>query len=280
MSTGKLRRRPRKLTLESGQPGTRRQKRPKKAAWEEERKTRKDIIDQNPPDRSQIAVTEIIDGANFCYQIIVEETRALSDLMNLFQATDWSNLPPHEAKQREVVSAQFSHDGNWYRAEIKNVIDIDGSKSYDVVYIDYGNGETVGLEKVRKLGQEFNEKVLPRQAKIGRLAYIVPPKADDEFSKDSAALFKQLVWGRTLNATCYTDYKTKEETLVIGDPETNITINGALVSAGLARTEKRRYNNDFFRTLKEEEDKARKDRLNIWQYGDLPDSDDERSLLR
>jgi len=122
---------------------------------------------------------------------------------------------------------------------------------------------------------EFNEKVLPRQSRVGRLAYIIPPKMEDEFGKDAAAFFKQLVWGKTLTATSYKDYVTGGVTLVVGDPATSITINGALVAAGLARTERRRAGNQFFQALKLEEEKARKDHLNMWQYGDIPDSDEE-----
>lgn len=243
----------------------------KQAAREQERKARNESTEHKSPDRFQIAVTEIIDGSTFCYQIIGEETKALSEMMNQFQNVDWTSLEPYTPKVGEVVSAQFSHDSNWYRAQISKV----HSNSYDVVYIDYGNSESVTHDKVRKLLTEFDERIVPRQAKTGKLAYIITPKLADDFGKDAAEFFKALVWGKTLSATLYTDNYTNTTSLVVGDPETNVTVNMALVSAGLAQTEKRRFGNQFFQGLKQEEEKARRDRLNLWQFGDIPDSDDE-----
>jgi len=219
----------------------------------------------------EIAVTEIIDGCNFCYQIIGDETKALSDMMNQFQNTDWDKMDAYTPKEKEVVSAKFSQDNHWYRAEVTKV----NGDSFDLYFIDYGNTETTTSKNIRKLVQDFSEKVVKRQAKEGRLAYIVPPRLSDEFGKDAAACFKELVWGKTLTATINQD-RDGNPTLVVGtDRETSITINGALVAAGLARTERRRTTNAFFTALKEEEEKARRERVNIWQYGDIPDSDDE-----
>jgi len=129
-------------------------------------------------------------------------------------------------------------------------------------------------KNIRKLLPDFVEKVVPKQAKVGRLAYIIPPKLTDDFGKEAAAYFKELVWGKTLDATLYTDY-SGNTSLVIGDPQASITINGALVAEGLARTEKRRTGNQFFQALRQEEEKARRDHLNMWHWGDIPDSDDE-----
>jgi len=246
----------------------------RQAAWEQERSNRKENPEQKAPDRFQIVVTEIIDGANFCYQVFGDETKALSEMMNHFQNKDWEKMEPYIPKPKEIVSAKFSQDNHWYRAEVSK-INNEGTETatYQLTYIDYGNSETVSAQNIRKLLPEFSEKVVPRQAKIGRLAYIIPPKLTDDFGKESAAYFKELVWEKTLDATLYTDYGNPS--LVVGDPKASITINGALVAEGLARTEKRRTGNQFFQALKQEEEKARKDHVNMWQFGDIPDSDDE-----
>jgi len=194
-------------------------------------------------------------------------------MMNHFQNTEWEKMEPYTPKLKEVVSAKFSQDNHWYRAEVTKVNEA-ADTSYQLTYIDYGNSETVTGQNIRKLLPEFNEKVVPRQAKVGRLAYIIPPKLTDEFGKESATYFKELVWEKTLDATLYTDYNGNHS-LVVGDPKASITINGALVAEGLARTEKRRTGNQFFQALKQEEEKARKDHVNMWQFGDIPDSDDE-----
>jgi len=222
----------------------------------------------------EIAVTEIIDGCNFCYQIIGDETKVLSDMMNQFQNTDWEKMESYTPKEKEVVSAKFSQDNHWYRAQVTKINAAENPQTYDLYYIDYGNTESTTAANIRKLLPDFSEKVVKRQAHEGRLSYIVPPRLSDEFGKDAAACFKELVWGKTLTATLNQD-RDGNPTLVVGDPVASITINGALVAAGLARTERRRNPNAFFAALVEEEEKARRDHLNIWQYGDIPDSDDE-----
>ena len=52
----------------------------------------------------------------------------------------------------DIVLAKYTLDKQWYRARIKNVIltnddeDI-GAVKVEVVYIDYGNSEVIGLDR-------------------------------------------------------------------------------------------------------------------------------------
>lgn len=105
---------------------------------------------------------------------------------------------------------------------------------------------------------------------------------DEEFGRDAAALFKELVWGKTLVASIQ-GYEAGKAQLSLGDPEARMPINAALVTAGLARVERRRRQNKYYEELQKEEAKAKVQRTMMWQYGDAPDSDDERqerNLLR
>lgn len=114
-------------------------------------------------------------------------------------------------------------------------------------------------------------------------------------NSDAAAFFKELVWGKTLLANIqYTEGEDSETVyhISLGDEETKTNINGALVIQGLARVESRRQtrivNKDFVSTsylplssfkynvLQQEENKAKAGRLCIWQYGTIPDSDEDR----
>ena len=62
------------------------------------------------------------------------------------------------------------------------------------------------------------------------------------------------------------------------DPQTNQNISLEMVRNGLARLDRRaaakQRNGDALETLKEEEEQARKNHVNMWQYGDIG-SDDE-----
>ena len=51
-----------------------------------------------------------------------------------------------------LLLAQFSHDKCWYRARVMNIIEPDESETegevlYDVFFIDFGNTETVTIQK-------------------------------------------------------------------------------------------------------------------------------------
>jgi len=154
--------------------------------------------------------------------------------------------------------------------------------TYEVEYIDYGNKEILDSARIRPLPDAFGLKALSRQSHEAKLAFIKSPSLDEEFGRDAAALFKELVWGKTLIASIQ-GYEGGKAQLSLGDPEAKMPINAALVTAGLARVERRRRQNKYYEALQKEEAKAKAQRTMMWQYGDAPDSEDERlerNLLR
>jgi len=65
------------------------------------------------------------------------------------------------------------------------------------------------------------------------------------------------------------------------------TINGILVIEGLARLESKKgsnrgiyVHNDIYKVLEVEQGKAKEKRQCIWQYGTIPDSDEEKAWER
>jgi len=229
---------------------------------------------QSEAAKLNVTVTEIVDGSNFWYQVVGEETRALESLMATMEAQKLDAAEPYTPSKGDIVAGQFTVDEHWYRAEVQKIV---GDKA-QLLYVDYGNVETVDAQRVRPLGKDFALQALPRQAHHGRLAFIRAPAMTAEYGVDAAALLKELVWEKALVATV--QFKEGEGAqqvayLSLGDPETKTPINAALVISGLARVQKSRTKSAFYERLKEEEEKARKARLAIWQYGDLPDSDEE-----
>jgi len=227
-----------------------------------------------------IAVTEILDGSTFWYQQVGDQTKALESLMSQIQAHSFSAEASHSPAKGDLVAGRFTVDDSFYRAEVQKVINNGDTQLYQLLYLDYGNVEAVDSSRIRQLPSQFGISVLPRQAHQGRLAFIRAPAADAEFGVDAAALLKELVWDKQLVATV--QFKEGQGAnavsyLSVGDPATKVPINAALVMAGLARVQRSRTKSAFYERLKEEEEKARRQRLCIWQYGDLPDSDDERA---
>jgi len=67
--------------------------------------------------------------------------------------------------------------------------------------------------------------------------------------------------------------------LSLGDAQSGVHVNAVLVNAGLARVHKRevkfRRATHLVAKLMEQEQQARKNHSNIWQYGDIPDEDED-----
>lgn len=81
-----------------------------------------------------------------CYDVIC-------DLLNaLYQY--YSKLTTSEMVSPRVgqVYAVLSSDGNWYRGR---AITINEDGNVVVIYVDYGNGETVSVSQLRILAEEF-----------------------------------------------------------------------------------------------------------------------------
>jgi staphylococcal nuclease domain-containing protein 1 len=234
---------------------------------------------QTTPEVINIVVTEILSGSEFYYQTVGEELKALEQvekaLREQLTSEELSEAFDFNKAGVKLCAAQFSADGQWYRAEIKGVAD-DGE--YIVQYVDYGNMESVPAvpSRIRKLDDAFNETVLPRQARLGKLAYLICPDLDDEWGRDAAAALKSLVWGHELVANPQSQ-EGNVTTLILGEPEGKVHVNAAMVRQGLGRVERRYepYLQQLIDRLREEEQHARTNHLNMWQYGDIPDQEEE-----
>lgn len=229
-----------------------------------------------------LTVTEIMTGSTFFFQKATDETKELMEsMMSDLQSRDWEDREAYAPTERgEWVVAKFTVDNNWYRAEVLRIIP-GRPETYELRYVDYGNTEIVSSDAIRILDEDLG--YVDAQAKKGKLAYIQAPGLDDDFGEDAAAYFKELVWGKTLLADIQSvDGEGSDAVyhISLGDEETKTNINGALVIQGLARVESRKQNRvlskDFYDKLQKEESNAQKSRLCIWQYGAIPDSDEER----
>lgn len=96
-------------------------------------------------------------------------------------------------------------------------------------------------DRIRALPEEFQKT--PFQAKRAKLAYVTAPELDGDYGPEAADFFKSLCWGKDLLANVQFTTMVKEkgsrvETelhhITLGDEETKIFINAAMVMHGLA----------------------------------------------
>jgi len=268
-------------------------------------KERTEIQANTSSDRC-IVVTEILSGSYFFYQVATEKSKKeIEDLMKEFGAVNFSEKPVYTPvmpvqsnnslpQPLPRVAGNFSVDNTWYRAEVLEIINNNDQPTlYKLRYIDYGNTETVTVDRIRALPQEFQKT--PAQAKKAKLAYITAPDTDSEFGSEAAEFFKSLCWGKDLLANVQFSTLVKEKGskieselhhITLGDEETKIFINAAMVMHGFANVDSKKklpqrgVKWPMWNILKEEEENAKKARLNIWQYGEYGSDDDEKQFKK
>eukprot|EP01111_Echinosteliopsis_oligospora_P009258 TRINITY_DN2685_c0_g2_i5.p1 TRINITY_DN2685_c0_g2~~TRINITY_DN2685_c0_g2_i5.p1 ORF type:complete len:1028 (-),score=381.77 TRINITY_DN2685_c0_g2_i5:46-3129(-) len=227
--------------------------------------------------KGEVLVTEVLDGARVYIQFINAESAGLDELVAKLTelSTSESSVSDVRPKVGDIVRAQFSEDKQWYRAKVTSVF----GDSASVLYIDYGNSEKLPLNKLKPLPKAYT--TLPPQAQEGILAFIKPLNPENDYARDAQDYLKELTHGKKLIAEV--EYK---EAGVLGlslTSEEDGNINIAMVSGGYARLQRPRkwfFNSTLYKELKEEQEKAKRSRRSIWQYGDVYDSDEEESGSR
>ncbi|PIC44887.1 hypothetical protein B9Z55_005098 [Caenorhabditis nigoni] len=220
----------------------------------------------------QVAVTDLAPGAlRFSAQNIEDGAKIEKMTSEMRQAI--ADHPPlagsYAAKRGDLCVAKFSEDGLWYRAKVESV----RQGQAEIVYIDYGNRETVEAAKLAQIPGGFAS--FPAGVKEYNLALVKLPNED--YVQLTLDAFAQYLYGHS-SVFVNSEYKvgTAEYVTVYFDSgNKKVDIGKSLVEEGLALADSRRE--PRLQTLcneyKSAEDKARKSRKNIWEYGDFTGND-------
>mmetsp|Transcript_36162 Transcript_36162/g.91251 ORF Transcript_36162/g.91251 Transcript_36162/m.91251 type:complete len:949 (-) Transcript_36162:968-3814(-) len=243
----------------------------------------------------KVTVTEVKDGKTFYVQRAGEPRVAwLEEALSKLGLEAAKGLPP---KRGEMGIAQFSLDKRWYRAYVEAV----AGNTYDVLFVDFGNRESVPVERVRAMDPSV--AAVPAQAQECELAYLKVPSPDTENGMDARGYMGQMLGdGRTLEMkTIFRDRPAGGKNPISSKPVLKVvlgevpsaesgskqppTINEEMLAAGLARIARSRGrlpkgDPELVAALEAAEDAAKSQRLGIWQYGDPGDSDDEEDFPR
>ncbi|KAH7888601.1 hypothetical protein F5I97DRAFT_1853998 [Phlebopus sp. FC_14] len=220
-------------------------------------------------------------GLNFSVQILnTEGIASLEKLMQDFSLHHKSagTSPSFSPTNGDLVSAKFS-DGSWYRAKVRRASPI--KKEAEVTFIDYGNQDTVKFSNIRPLDPKFRS--LPGQAHDARLSFMKLPSADSDHYADAIDRFRALCEGRKLVA----NIDHKESNLLhlrLIDPtdpaaaeDPFACINTDMLREGLASIDKGcRYLSAYPQVTKRLLDAvagAKRDRLGMFEYGDVEEDD-------
>ncbi|CAD6250843.1 unnamed protein product [Miscanthus lutarioriparius] len=194
----------------------------------------------------------------------------------------------------EIVLAQFSLDNSWNRAMIVNgprSVESPNDK-FEVFYIDYGNQEVVPYSRLRPVDPSVSSS--PALAQLCSLAFIKVPSVEDDFGQEAAEYlsecllssskqFRAMIEERDASGGKSKGQGTGNVLIVtLVDAETESSINATMLEEGLARLERSkrwdtRERKTALQNLEQFQEKAKKERLRIWQYGDVESDDDEQA---
>ncbi|KAF2748085.1 hypothetical protein M011DRAFT_493974 [Sporormia fimetaria CBS 119925] len=232
-------------------------------------------------DYRDVIVTHVDESGKLKLQLVSTAKSALQELMTSFRSfhlnpSNNQSLPA-PPKAGDYVAAQFSEDNQWYRARIRRN-DRDAKKA-EVVYIDYGNSETVPWARLRPLSQpQFSpQSKLKAQAIDAQLSFLQFPGAP-HYLADTVDFINSEIANRELVANV--DFVEKDGTLWVtlfdqnnsGSPDQSL--NAELLSEGLAMVPKKlkaweRGAKDILDAYTKRQNEAKEERRGMWEYGDL-----------
>jgi staphylococcal nuclease domain-containing protein 1 len=236
-------------------------------------------------DYRDVVITHVDESGKLKLQQVGTGTAALTELMSSFRSfhlNPSNNQPlPGPPKAGEYVAAKFTEDNEWYRARIRR--NDREAKKAEVVYVDYGNSETIPWSRLRPLSQpQFSpQSKLKPQAVDAQLSFLQLP-SNPEYLADSIHFIGQEIANRQLVANV--DQVEKDGTLwvTLFDPKDSKSgdqsLNAEIVSEGLAMVPRKlkaweRSATDVLEGLMKRQQEAKDERRGMWEYGDLTEDD-------
>ncbi|XP_074275128.1 ribonuclease TUDOR 1-like [Silene latifolia] len=244
----------------------------------------------------KVVVTEVLGGGKFYVQTVGD--KMVASIQQQLASLDIGEAPvlgSFNPKKGDLVLAQFSADNSWNRAMIVNVprggIAQSQKDEFEVFYIDYGNQELLPYSRLRPVPPSVHSA--PGSAQLCSLAFLKVPSLEEDYGQEAAEYFSELTlssspeFNAVIEERDTSGGKAKGQgtgtVLLVSlvNEGTSSNISAAMLTAGLARLEKRRRwdtkeRKAAFDELEEFQQEAKTSRSGMWQYGDIQ-SDDEDS---
>ncbi|KAJ2364350.1 hypothetical protein H4S01_003824 [Coemansia sp. RSA 2610] len=222
-----------------------------------------------------VMVSELASPTSLFVQIAkpakVAELEDLMANLSVSQAPAPAGFAP---KAGQLVSACYTVGDEWHRAKIMKVLP---GNEFHVSYIDFGNSETLGIDRLRPLPSQFAN--IEAHAQEAQLAFLRLPNSEfvSDYSADAYDMLRQLVEGRQLvaNVEARPSNAPIQITLydpALGRPVLEKSVNGEIAFAGFAAADDRalssKHNAPAFDKIKSLVADARNSHRGMWEYGD------------
>jgi staphylococcal nuclease domain-containing protein 1 len=219
-----------------------------------------------------VVVTEVADAVTFYFNDLGDPNKAkLEALMATFNAEVPAEAP--EYLEKSTVYAGLYNDGEWYRVRTEGMT---ATGHMRVFFLDFGNHDVLEPASFRELPAAA--QTLPGLSKPALLAGLrAPTKTSDHF-ESAAITFNDAAFDRTMSAKVECVDKAGKMHVTLTDPEEPThSVNQQLLRGGWVRLlERPEYKlKPYVEALRDDEEYAKNTRLNVWEYGDVSDEDEE-----
>ncbi|MFH4979105.1 hypothetical protein AB6A40_005814 [Gnathostoma spinigerum] len=244
------------------------------ADWTEEDVAQAEILAAEKKDRTidyrKVVATDVQRGSLKFYAQNTEDGPKIEKMMKELREELQTHPPvmgsytPHRG---DLCVARFSADKLWYRARVESV----RGRAIEILYVDFGNREIVDPSSLASLPAGFAAQA--PGAREYQLALASIPSDTEYAQSTDEALERLLFTAPTLliNVEYRVGGVEFVQAVIEGSDGTKTDVAKALIADGLALVESRREKRflSLVTEYHEAEKKARRERRNIWEYGDF-----------
>uniref|UniRef100_A0A0N5AH97 Staphylococcal nuclease domain-containing protein 1 n=1 Tax=Syphacia muris TaxID=451379 RepID=A0A0N5AH97_9BILA len=217
---------------------------------------------------TEVVITDVQKDLTFAAQNVADGPKL--ELMMKQLREELAKNPPvvgsYTPRRGEMCAARFSADQQWYRARVESV----RGKNVSILYVDFGNREIVDITSLCALPSGFASH--PSGAHEYKLALITLPK-DEDYAERSSSAFERLMYSAQhllINVEDRNNGVVSVQAMIKNADSTMTDVARALAAEGYVIIEKRREKRfaALIAEYLEAEMKARRQHINIWEYGD------------
>jgi len=226
--------------------------------------------------RTKVIITQVAaDLKTFAAQH-VDVGESLEKLLTEMREELNANPPlpgAYHPQKGDIVAAKYSLDGEWYRARIDKIT---GNAAL-VTFIDYGNQENATSKDIAPLpSSTFSVSSFPAAAKNYALAFVALPD-DQELVDATRDFFQEAASERVLLLKSeYKELNSGLENVTLQDDSGKDIVLDLVSNGWFLINKERRRERRLQKTItdyRQAQDSAKKNRLNLWRYGDFTEDD-------
>lgn len=262
---------------------------------------------------TRMTVSEVVDGVNVMMQADGDRSRLdrVQDYMQQLLEQHGTTPAPVETRKNSIVAALFTDEDGavaWYRARVEGPLSDEekeaagaasgagagGEKLHKVLFIDYGNMDAVPQSMMRPVGSS-TIAAIPPLARPCTLAFMrCKPIEDQRLGEAARASLAALTLNESFRCRIHgrdASNRMRVTLLPVSDEDSYPGVE--LMEQGFhrlsfieSRDAERRLADDpsdavavadaeYVKLLREAQDTAKKAGENLWEFGDVADSDDD-----